>query len=279
MTTRDGGGGRRGHPPVRLTQWRVVVSEWIKLRSLRSTLYTLASAVVTLVGFGALAAGRVTGQLEGRHGGGPSERFGTDATSISLAGLTLTQMIIGVLGVLLISGEYSTGMIRSSLTAVPTRLPVLWAKVLVLCGVVGSVMLAAVLAAFFASRAVLAGKDMDVALTADGVLGALVGAAAYLTGVGVLGMALGALLRSTAGAISTLFAVLLVVPGLLGLVLPARWGDAVGPYLPSNAGQSFTTAADTGAGLLAPTAGVAVFLGYLVVLLAAAALALMRRDA
>lgn len=271
------------HEGLRVTQWRVVVSEWIKLRSLRSTVYTLAAALAAVIGFGILAAAAVTGQIGGRDGGGPrgpgGDGFAMDPTSISLAGVGLAQMIIGVLGVLVISGEHSTGMIRSSLTAVPKRLPVLWGKTIVLSAVTLAVMLVAVFAAFFASQAILAGKDMDVALTGDGVLRAVAGAAVYLTGVGVLGIALGALLRHTAGAITTLFAVLLVVPGLIGLVLPDSWVEKVVPYLPSNAGQSFTSAVDTGQGLLGPLTGFAVFAAYVVVLSGGAALALARRDA
>jgi ABC-type transport system involved in multi-copper enzyme maturation permease subunit len=198
---------------------------------------------------------------------------------VSLAGVHLAQIIIGVLGVLVISGEYATGMIRSSLTAVPKRLPVLWGKAIVLSAVTLALMLVAVFVAFFASQAILAGKDMDVALTGDGVLRALAGAALYLTGIGVIGLGLGALLRHTAGAITTLFAILLVVPGLLGLVLPDSWAEAINPYLPSNAGQSFMAAIDSGQGLLGPLAGFAVFAAYVVVLLGAAALALTRRDA
>ena len=272
-----------GH--LRVTQGRVIASEWIKLRSLRSTLYTLAAAFVVMVGFGMLAAAAVTGEIRRGDGGGPGSGggprgdFAMDATSISLAGLTLAQMIIGVLGVLIVSGEYSTGMIRSSLTAVPRRLPVLWAKAVVVSAVALGAMLVAVFVAFFASQAILAGKDMDVAIGSDGVLRALIGAAVYLTGVGVLGVALGALLRHTAGAITTLFAALLVVPGLIGLVLPDSWTENVTPYLPSNAGQAFTSAVDTGQGLLGPGAGLATFLTYLVVLLAAAAVMLRRRDA
>ncbi|TQN44153.1 ABC-type transport system involved in multi-copper enzyme maturation permease subunit [Blastococcus colisei] len=282
MTTTAPSPARPRQGDLRLTQRRVVVSEWVKLRSLRSTVYTLVAAVIVIIGFGLLASAAVSGQLEGPPGGGqgaPGGGFPVDATMISLAGVQLAQIIIGVLGVLVISGEYATGMIRSSLTAVPRRLPVLWGKAIVLSAVTVALMLVAVLVAFFAGQAILAGKDMDVALTDDGVLRAVVGSALYLTGIGVIGIALGALLRHTAGAITTLFAVLLVVPGLLGLVLPDSWADAIAPYLPAAAGQAFTAVADTGQGLLGPGAGFAVFIGSVAVLLVAAAVALTRRDA
>jgi len=269
---------------VRVNQWRVVVSEWIKLRSLRSTLYLLLGAAAAVIGFALLASAAVSGQIEGPRdreqgagGGGPG--FAFDPTSISLSGVMLAQMIIGVLGVLVMSGEYSTGMIRSSLSAVPKRLPVLWAKALVLSGVTLVLMLLAVFIAFLASQPILAGADMDGALTDEGVVTALIGAAFYLTGVGVLGIALGALLRNTAGAITTLFAALLVAPGLLGLVLPTDWAESMSPYMPSNAGQAIMSAGDNSPGLLDTAAGLAVFSGYIIVLLAAAAFALTRRDA
>jgi ABC-2 type transport system permease protein len=282
MTTPASTAARRAQPAdLRVTQGRVVASEWVKLRSLRSTLYTLGAAVLAVVGFALLAAAAVSGELEGPGGRqGPSDGgFPVDGTTVSLAGIQLAQIIIGVLGVLLISGEYSTGMIRSSLTAVPRRLPVLWAKTIVLSAVSLALMLAAIVIAFFVSQAVLAGEDMDASLTDDGVLRALVGAAVYLTGIGVLGLALGALLRHTAGAISTLFAVLLVIPGLLGLVLPDDWAEAIAPYLPGAAGQAFTSTMDPGQDLLGPGAGFAVFAVWVVVLLGGAAFVLRRRDA
>lgn len=265
---------------VRVSQWRVVISEWIKLRSLRSTVYTLLAAAVAVIGFGLLAAAAVSGQIEGRPGNGPrGGGFPRDPTSVSLAGVMLAQMIVGVLGVLVITGEYATGMIRSSLSAVPKRLPVLWGKVIVFTAVTLVVMLLAIFAAFFASQAILAGSDMAVALTDDGQLRALLGAAVYLTGIGVMGIALGTVLRNTAGAITTLFAALLVVPGLIALVLPDSWTESATPYLPSNAGQSFMAAGSPGEGMLDPAAGLAVFAAYIIVLLGTAALALTRRDA
>lgn len=268
-----------GQDRLRVTLRRVVVSEWVKLRSLRSSRYTLLAAVVVVIGFALLAAGFTSGAIEGRDGGGGRGRPPMDGTAISLAGVTLGQMISGTLGVLVMASEYSTGMIRSSLSAVPRRLPVLWAKAIVLAGVTLALMTAAVLTAFVGAQALLAGTGQEVALGGDGVLRSLLGAALYLAGVGVLGVALGALLRSTAAAITTLFVVLLVVPGLIGLVLPQAWADAVGPYLPSNAGQAFLAASPTGQDLLAPGAGLAVFAAYVAVLLAAAAVSLARRDA
>lgn len=268
---------REHHSELQVSQWRVITSEWIKLRSLRSSRYTLLAAVAVIIGFALLAASVTSGLVEDPDAG-RREMPPIDATTISLAGVVLAQMIIGTLGVLMIAGEYSTGMIRSSLSAVPRRLPVLWGKVIVLSGVTLTLMLLAIFTAFLAAQPIMASAQR-MTLSDDGVLRALVGAAVYLVGIGVLGITLGALLRNTAGAITSLFALLLVVPGLIGLVLPQSWTDAVTPYLPSNAGQAVTSTMDMGQDLLSPATGLAVFVAYLVVLLAAAGFALTRRDA
>lgn len=261
-----------------VTQRRVILSEWIKLRSVRSWTVMMIAAAVLLISFGALAASVASGavtQTGPRPGGGPFAAV--DPTAISLAGVTLGQLIIGVLGVLFISNEYANGMIRSSFAAVPRRLPVLWAKVVVLAASLAVVMLIAVLASFLIGQLIL-GDGKNTTLAADGVLRAVLGSGLYLAGIGVLGIAIGALMRNTAGAISVVVATLLIVPGLARLVLPESWNTTLTPYLPSNAGSAFTsvTGSDT---LLSSGAGAAVFVGWLVVLLAGAAVLIRRRDA
>ena len=265
-------------PGLKVTQARVIRSEWIKFRSLRSTVYTLAAAAVLLVGLGLLFAAVQSGQVSGPGGG--ANRDVEDATTVTLSGVILAQLIIGSLGVLFTAGEYSTGMIRSSLAAVPRRLPVLWGKAIVFAGVVFAVTTVAAFLAFFGGQAVLsAGGAATASLGDPGVLRAILGAAVDLTGIGLLGLALGALLRNTAGAISTLFGVVMLLPGVLGL-LPADFSSAVGPYLPSNAISAFMTpVAAPGATTLSPWTGLAVFVGYIVVLLGLAAVSLRKRDA
>jgi ABC-type transport system involved in multi-copper enzyme maturation permease subunit len=192
----------------------------------------------------------------------------------------LAQLIIGSLGVMMTASEYTTGMIRSSLAAVPKRLPVLWGKAIVFAGVTFVLMLAAALIAFFGGQAILSGGGVASASLGDtGVPRAIVGAALNLTGVGLMGVALGALLRSTAGAISTLFGLVLILPGLLSL-LPASWNSNISPYLPSSSIRAFTTIqAQAGSTALSAGAGLAVFAAWVVVLLAGAAVFLKRRDA
>ncbi|RKR92105.1 ABC-type transport system involved in multi-copper enzyme maturation permease subunit [Micromonospora pisi] len=258
----------------RVTLARVILSEWIKIRSLRSTVVSLFATfgVVVALGllFAAVAAGHVGGESIGLGAGGTS-----DPVSASLGGVQLAQLVIGVIGVLLVAGEYSTGMIRTTLAAVPKRLPVLWGKTIVFGGVTLALMLVGTLAAFFGGQQIMG--THGVSLFDPGVLRAVIGAAVYLTGVGLLGLTLAALLRGTAAAIAALFGAMLVVPGLFPL-LPSSWNDTVGPYLPSHAGESFM-AVTPSAGMLGPWAGLAVFAGYVVAALAAAAVMLKRRDA
>jgi len=268
---------------LKVTQWRVIHSEWIKLRSVRSWLVMIGAAVVVVVGMGALAAAVASGAVSaptppgGGAGAGRNPFASTDPTALSLAGVTLAQLIVGVLGVLLISNEYANGSIRNWFGAVPRRLPVLWGKAVVLTVLLAVVMVLACLAAFLLGQAILGG-DKGTTLAADGVLRAVIGSGLYLAGIGLFGIAIGSLMRNTAGAIAVVVASLLIIPGLIGLILPDSWNQNVSPYLPSTAGQAFTTVqpADT---LLASGTGAAVFVGWLVVLLTGAALLLRRRDA
>ena len=266
---------------LRVTTPRVIASEWVKFRSLHSTLITILVAVVVIIGFGALAAGVVSGDVTRPTGpgggGGGGGRFATDPTSVSLAGMSLAQIIFGILGVLAITGEYSSGMIRATLAAVPRRLPVLWAKALIIGASTLVVAVPSALVAFLIGQSIL-GTGHNVSLSDPGVLGAVLGSAAYLAGSALLGLGLGALLRHTAGAIGSLFGLLLLAPGLLGLILPKDWASTITPYLPSNAGTSFSSVTAS-AGLLSAGAGVAVLVVWIVALLGSAAVLLRSRDA
>jgi ABC-type transport system involved in multi-copper enzyme maturation permease subunit len=259
------------HPRLRVTAPRVVRSEWTKFRSLRSTVYTLLMAVVFMIGLGAMIAAITANQPGGLQ---PGE----SPVSISLSGIFFAQLAVGVLGALLITGEYSTGMIRSSLTVVPRRLPMLWAKVTVFAAVVLVTMLVTSFAAFFAGQAVLSAQQSAASLSDPGALRAVVGAALYVTVAGITALALGALLRNTAAAITTFVAVFFVVPTLT-LLLPASVTDHFVQYLPSNLGGVLTGSTSGLAHPLAPWTGFAVLCGYAVVLLALAAWRLRRVDA
>jgi ABC-2 type transport system permease protein len=256
-----------------VTQARVARSEWTKLWSLRSTRWSLLAAVVTMAGIGI-----VISAVQMTHWNQLSvlDRLTFNPVDVSLGGWHVAQLAVGVLGVLLISGEYSTGMIRSSFAAVPRRLPVLWAKGAVYAAVVFCLMLVATLVAFFASQAILVDHHVQTTIGAPGVLRAVFGAALFLTLSGLLGLGLGALLRNTAGGIATFATVMFVLPGLSAL-LPASWGDAIDPYLPLSAGSAVMDV--PGGGSLGPWPSLALFAGYTALVLAAAAVLLLRRDA
>lgn len=259
---------------LKVTQWRVLRSEWLKFRSLRSSYYALATALVGMIGFGSLFAA-VTANRWARFTHAEQLRF--DPTGVSLRGFYLAQLVIVVLGVLVVTGEYSTGMIRASLSAVPTRLPVLWAKAVVFAVAAWLVTTLGAFGAFFAGQKLLSSQHIQTTLSAPNVLRSVLGVGLYLTVVGLLGVGLGWIIRNTAGAIATAFGLLLVLPALAE-ALPSSWADNVIPYLPSNAGQVLTSVR-TDPIMLAPWTGFAVFCGYAAAALVIGAILLKRRDA
>jgi ABC-2 type transport system permease protein len=251
----------------------VVRSEWTKLRSVPSTAWSLLAAVTLIVGFGALySVLRVT-----RPPTGPEAVAAFDPTAVSLTGVQLAQLAIGVLGVLLVAGEYATGTIRVSLAAVPRRLPVLWGKAIVFALTTLLLCLPATLAAFLVGQSILSAERLDTSLGQPGVARAVLGSALFLSAVGLLGLGLGALLRSTAGAVAALFG-LLFGPQLLAGLLPAAWSDKLYPYLPVPAGAAVANVRPDPAAL-APWSGFGLFCLYTAVVLALAAWQLRRRDA
>jgi ABC-2 type transport system permease protein len=263
-------------PAYRVTGLRVLRSEWAKLWSLRSTWITLGLGLLFLVGIGLIAAARYKSMVSS---GQPMDPDLADATALSLSlfGTPLAQLALGVLGVLVTAGEYSTGMIRSTLTAVPRRLPVLWSKSVVF-GLVALVAgTAGVFATFLFASGIVSGTNAAMTLSDAGVVRSLLGAGLYLALVAVIGTALGAVLRSVAGGISVLVGILMLLPGLISL-LPSAWGDNISPYLPSTAGESIY-ALHHDATTLSPMAGLLVFLGWTVLAMAGAAWRLARTDA
>ena len=256
-----------------VTQVRVVRAEWTKLRALRSTWWCGLLAVVLIVGLGAAVAGS----------GAPytitAANSAAGGVSVSLVGIVIAQLVLGVLGVLAFSGEYATGMIRATLAVVPSRLPVLWAKLIVVVGLVLPLSLLAALAEFFVATALESSRGGSaISLTDPGVLREVVGASLYLAVIAVIGLALGALLRRTAAGLSVFAAVFFVVP-IVAAYLPQSIKGFV-PYLPSNAGGAIWGAGKLfGGHQLSPWAGFAVLCGYAVVLTGLAAWRLRRRDA
>jgi hypothetical protein len=248
----------------------VLHSEWTKLRSLRSS--QLCAALVVLLMFG-LAI--VMGARWAHQSGRMPDKF--DATNIGLSGVYLAMIVVGAVGVLTISSEYATGMIRATFGAVPQRLPVLAAKAIVLAGVtfVGGQIVT--VASFLLCQAFLARKDAGVSLGDPGVLTAVAGAGLFLTAVALLGVGLGATIRHTAGAISAFFGVVFALPAVVDL-LPTNWRNDIIEYLPLNAASQILQT-DHRSDALGPWQGLGVFCVYVAAALIAGAVVVDRRDA
>ena len=258
---------------MRVTQVRVMRSEWTKLRTQPGALWSLLSAVIALVAFGILYS--LLRVARPPHGA-TAATF--DPTSVSLAGVQLAQIAAGVLGVLLITSEYATGLIRTTVAAVPRRLPVLWGKAATMVAATVAVSLPAALAVFLAGQSILGRQHLSVTLGQPGVARAVLGVALYLAVAGLIGLGLGALLRSTAGGIAALFGLLFAVQLVAGF-LPGSWATDVSKYLPADAGQAVTMVHPDPTSSLAPWSGFAVFCGYAAILLVAAAMRMRRGDA
>src|SRR5205823_1003227 len=232
-----------------------VRSEWTKLHSLRSTRWSLLAGVLLTIAFPVLFAA-----VTSSHWGSmrPNERADRQPLDIALAGVNVSQLAIAVLGVLVITGEYSTGMIRATFTAVPRRLPVLWAKLGVYAVVSFLLTLPAVVISFFASQAILSRHDiLQIPFGHGGVARAVLGGAVYLMLVGIFAMAIGAIVRNTAGGIAVFAAIFFVIPPLLN-ILPTSWNHAISPWLPDSAGRSIFSLTH-GSHSLAPGPGLALF--------------------
>jgi ABC-2 type transport system permease protein len=258
----------------RLTFPRVLRSEWIKQRTLRSTRLTLAGIFVSLVAFGLLAA-----QMSTSGTASPSGRsFGADSPVLTvLTGANFAVLVVAVLGVIVGAREYSSGMIRATMAAVPSRLSVLWAKVIAFLAALTPVVVVGILAAFFGGMAILSHAGAATAGWSDpDVARAVLGTAAYLLGLGVIGVSLGVIFRSIAGGVATLIGGLLFLPTLATALLPQSW-DTVLKYLPSNAGDSFTSLTSS-PGMLSAGWGALVFAGWVVLSLVVSAVMLRRRD-
>ena len=259
-----------GAQPVNLR--RVTRSEWIKFWTLRSTRAVLAAAIASMLVTALIVA------YNTRH---LSSNLQPDdiAPSATLQGYYLGQLLIGALGVLFVTGEYGTGMIRSTLVAVPRRLPVLWAKLAVFVAVTAASMIPVSVVAFVSAQALLSRYRTGLSLGDPTVWRIVIGTGVYLTLLGVIGGTLGWIVRSTPGGLVTYFAVVVVLPLLFGDVL-GRWGQEVAQFLPSQAGASFSTSIpESPQYSLSPWVGLLVLVGWVAVSVAIAAGVLRRRDA
>lgn len=259
----------------RVTLPNVVRSEWTKLWTLRSTRWSMLVSFIAMAGLGPLIAAVQMSrwsQLQAH------DRFTYDAINTGVGGYHLAQLAIGVLGVLVISGEYTTGMIRSSMMAVPRRLPVLWAKLGVFAAVTFVTMLVASLISFFAVQAIVTQHHVQHAIGDPGALRTVIGGALFLTVLAVLCVGLGGILRNTAGGIATFVALLFVLPGI-SAILPASVNNSISPYLPLNAGTTIASHSFDNPNHLSVWGGFALFCAYALAAVLAAAITMTRRDA
>lgn len=264
---------KRNHPLL----LDVARSEWTKLRTVRSTYWTLLATAAGMVVFGALLSAAYV-----RHhaNADPTDKATFDPAAYSLSGFFIAQLAIGVLGVVVITSEYQTGSIRSTFTATPQRHTVLAAKAAVFGAVAAAVGILTSLAAFLIGQSIFSDKGIQAHLDDPGALRSVLGAGLYLAVLGLLALGLGTLIRRSAGAIATLVGVLVFLPVFVQ-GLPMTWQNATIKYLPSTAGQAIigrTKFAPTGH-LLSPWTGFALFCAYAAVALIAAAVVLDRRDA
>jgi hypothetical protein len=256
-----------------VTLIRVVRAEWTRLLSLRSTWSCAAIAVVITVGLAAAFGYGYHLQVQGHE----AEPGASGAVGAAFLAIDLPALVLGVFGMLRITGEYASGSIRSTLLAVPRRTPVLLAKALVLAAAVAAVMAPACLLAFLVAQAA-AGPD-GVGLGEPGVIRAILGAAAYPVALALIGLGVGTMVRHTAAGVTLLVVVLLIIPGMM-MVGPERITRAVGPYLPISAAQAIYALTPEGPiTLLSPERGLVVMLGYVLLALLGGALVLRRRDA
>jgi ABC-2 type transport system permease protein len=253
-------------------------AEWTKIRSVRSTVWSLVAFVIVAIGFSALIV-LVINNTWNSPGSHPNHvRLLEDPTSVLFgAGFGLGQLAICVLGVIVMSSEYSTGAIRSSLLAVPTRLPMLAAKAIVFALLDLVVSAITVFAVFFITTAIIRGH-VSITLSQPGVTQACIGGILYLTVLGLFSLAIGGLIRHTAGAIATVIALVLVVPPLISLI-PGTIANHIHGYFPTVAGVLAGQTSQQAGDVLSPWQGFGVFCIWTAVLLAACGFLLVRRDA
>jgi len=250
-----------------------VISEWTKLRSVRSTYWSIFAAIVVGIGLGAAIS---AGNAHAYSHMSRQDQLTFDPTALSTAGLFFAQLALGVMAIMTVTSEYSTGTIRTTLAAVPQRGYVLAAKAFLVSLL--SLLIAAgiAFAGFFVGQAIFAGHNLDVSISAPGVLRAVIGAALYIGALALFAMGLAVILRHTAGAITGLTAIVFILPGVSNL-LPDSWQHNLSRYFPANAGSSITSTVHQ-TNTLNPWPGYLVFVAWAALSLGIGWLLLRRRD-
>jgi ABC-2 type transport system permease protein len=266
-------------PADRVGFGHLMLAEWTKIRTVRSTLWSLAIFVIATLGLTALFCWLTVHALQtGRAPRRTGDLVADPVTFILQTGLGFGQLAICVLGALTMTTEYSTGVIRASLLAVPKRLPVLAAKCAVFATLIFVIAEIVSFVSFFIGKAVVH-PVVDVSLSQPDVTSAVVGAGLYLTVLGLFALAIGALIRHSAGAIAAVIGLVLVVGPLLGLLDSYGWGRHVHDWFPTQAGEYITRVTQASDQVLSPWQGFAVFCCWTALLLISGAYLLKRRDA
>ena len=252
-------------------------SEFTKIRSVRSTYWTLLVLLAVSVGIGAAICAGVAANWSRTSA---ADRATLDATQVSIAGLFfLGQLVIVVLGAIVLTSEYSTGMIRTSLTAMPRRVTVYAAKAAVFAAVALVVTLVTAFVAFFLGQAILTSTHESATLSQPNVLRAVIGGALYVTLCGLFAFAAGAIFRHTAATITSVIGLLFVIP-ILAHLLPSNWYADIARWLPSSTGDAISVVVGPGPDhLFSPWGQFAVFAIYTAILLVVGGILFRKRDA
>ncbi|MGI4895340.1 MAG: hypothetical protein ACRYF3_09525 [Janthinobacterium lividum] len=261
----------------RVTFGGLLRSEWIKFWSVRSIAVTMFASFAAIVMFGVLLSWATASSFKDPVTAAEMTASGFDVLAASLQGAQLASLIVAAVGVIVIAGEYFTGMVRTSFSIAPGRLGVYAAKAVVLGASVAVFMGIGVFIAFFAGQAILNTQDVGMAIGDPGVLRVLLGNVVMLVGIALAGLAVGAILRNSAAAICTVLAAIFVLPLLL-MAVPESWGgQTIRKFWFSNTPEglvSLTGRSD----YFGPATGLAAFAVWIIVLLGFGALAIKRRD-
>jgi ABC-2 type transport system permease protein len=270
----------RAAVPTRATFAGTVRGEWIKLLSLRSTWWVLAATIALIIGV-SLAVAASLNAMAADPATAPGVATANGAEAVS-GGFQLGMLTLAVLGALLITGEYSTGMIRSTLAAVPTRVPVLAAKAIVLAAVTIVVATVSIALAYVVTMPLLSRHDLVAALDEARTWQVFGGTVYFLVAATLFALGVGTLLRSSAGAITVALTVLMLLPGVLSFI-NLDWVQRIVDYLPLPASGAFLGGSgdslSSAGSELSATTGLLVIAAYAIVPLAAGAVVLRRRDA
>ena len=258
-------------PPTSGSLARTVKAEWIKLATIRSTWWTTLAMVVMGAGFTTIICGVYADDVASGTSGDSAGEFITQ-------GLLFSQISAVVIGALVVTSEYGTGLIRSTLAATPVRARVLAAKAIVIAGFLFLVGTATAFLGYFGGNAFFRSEGVGISLGDEHILRSMFGAGLYMAGLGLLAAAFGLLLRHTAAAISIVLALVFIIGNVVDLI-PGTFGEWVMKLMPGNAGPGIVVPVPFGDHMLSPWTGFAVFVGEIALLSLAGLALFQKRDA